>query len=104
MYAIIKDGGRQYRVEEGLELNLDYRDATSGQNLTFGDVLAIGADSGLKLGSPVLSGASVVAEVIGIRQGPKLYVQHFRRRKGFRKRTGHRQLYTRVKISKIAAG
>jgi large subunit ribosomal protein L21 len=103
MYAIIKDGGRQYKVEEGQELNLDYREASVGDKISLGEVLAIGGDSGLKLGAPLLGGASVAAEVIGVRQGDKLSVQKFRRRKGFRKRTGHRQLYTRVKIGKISA-
>lgn len=103
MYAIIKDGGRQYKVEEGQELNLDYREASAGDKLSLGTVLAIGGDKGLTFGTPLLSGASVTAEVVGVRQGDKLVVQKFRRRKGFRKRNGHRQLFTRVKINKISA-
>lgn len=104
MYAIIKDGGRQYKVEEGQELNLDYRDVAKGEQVALDQVLAVGGDAGLKFGLPLLSGASVTAEVVGVRQGDKIIVQKFRRRKGFRKRNGHRQLYTRVKISKINAG
>ena len=102
MYAIIVDGGRQYRVEEGQELALDYRDAAQGSNLTFDQVIAFGDGTDFKLGGPTLAGASVSAEVVGIAQGPKLTIQKFRRRKGFRRRTGHRQLYTRVRIKKIA--
>jgi large subunit ribosomal protein L21 len=104
MYAIIVDGGRQYRVEPGMELDLDFRDVSAGENITLGKVLCIGGgDDGLKLGSPTLDGTSVVASVLGPRQGEKLYVQKFRRRKHFKKRTGHRQLYTRVRIESIGA-
>lgn len=103
MYAIISDGGRQYRVEEGQELEVDYRDVAKGEEMTFGRVLAVSGDGGLQLGKPTVDGASVVAEVIGPTQGEKIYVQKFRRRKTFRRRTGHRQMYTKVRISKIAA-
>lgn len=103
MYAIIADGGRQYRVEEGQELELDYREASAGDELTFDRVLAVSADDGLVVGKPVVEGATVVASVVGTSQGDKIYVQKFRRRKNSRRRTGHRQLYTKVKIGKIAA-
>jgi len=104
MYAIIEDGGRQYKVEEGQELEIDYREISTGEQLTFDRVLAVRGEEGLRLGQPMLAGASVTAEVLGVRQGPKLFVQKFRRRKTFRKRFGHRQLLTRVKIGKIAVG
>ncbi len=104
MYAIIADGGRQYRVEEGQNLDIDYRQSVSkGDALAFDRVLAISGDEGLKLGKPVLDGARVTAEVVGIQQGPKLFIQKMRRRKTYRRRTGHRQLYTRVCIQKIEA-
>jgi large subunit ribosomal protein L21 len=101
MYAIIEHGGHQYKVEEGQELQIDYRDLSSGQQLTFDRVLAVRRDEGLVLGQPALAGASVTAEVLGVTQGPKLTVQKFRRRKTLRRRTGHRQLFTKVKIAKI---
>ena len=101
MYAIIVDGGRQYRVEPGMELDVDYRDVAQGENLEFPKVLAIGTDSGLQIGTPTVDGAQVTASVMGPKQGDKIYIQKFRRRKTFRKRTGHRQLYTRVKIESI---
>ncbi len=104
MYAIIEDGGHQYKVEEGQELEIDYRDISTGAELTFDRVLAVRGEEGLKLGQPLLSGSSVTAQVLGVSQGPKLFVQKFRRRKTFRKRFGHRQLLTRVKIGKITAG
>lgn len=104
MYAIIEDGGRQYRVEEGQVLEVDYRDTGSGEEITFERVLAGRNDDGVKIGTPVLDGASVTAEVLGTSQGPKLVVQKFRRRKNSRRKTGHRQLHTQVKISKIELG
>ncbi len=103
MYAIIVDGGRQYKVEPGQQLDIDYRvDSASGDTLEFAQVLAIGGESGLKLGNPSVSGAKVTAKVIGMEKGEKLYIQKFRRRKNSKRRTGHRQKYTRVEISEIA--
>ncbi len=103
MYAIIVDGGRQYRVEPGMEVDLDYRDIASGESITFERVLAISGNDGLKLGAPTLAGATVTASVLGPKQDKKIYVQKFRRRKHYKRRTGHRQLHTRVRIEAIAA-
>jgi len=104
MYAIIVDGGRQYKVTEGQELVIDYRDASSGDALKFDRVLAFSNGSQLSIGQPTLGGALVTAKVLGVLQGPKLTVQKFRRRKTYRRRTGHRQLYTKVQIEKITGG
>lgn len=101
MYAIIADGARQFRVEEGQEVDLDYRDVAKGSQLTLDRVLAVSRDGGLTLGTPTVSGASVQVEVVGVQMGDKIFIQKFRRRKNYRRRTGHRQMYTRVKISKI---
>jgi large subunit ribosomal protein L21 len=104
MYAIIQDGGRQFKVEEGQLLDLDYRELAAGQELKFEEVLACRTDDGLQVGQPLLPGAVVTGEIVAVSQGPKLVVQKFRRRKNSRRKTGHRQLYTRVKITKIAVG
>ena len=104
MYAIIVDGGRQYKVTEGQQLVIDYRDASSGDALEFGEVLAYSDGSNLKFGGPTLGGAKVTAKVLGVLQGPKLTVQKARRRKTYRAKTGHRQLYTKVQIETITAG
>jgi len=101
MYAIIGDGGRQYKVEEGQELNVDFRDLHVGDEVKFDRVLAISSGETLSLGKPTVDGASVTAEVIGVKQSEKLTVQKFRRRKNSRRKTGHRQLHTRVRIGKI---
>lgn len=103
MYAIIKDGGQQHKVEEGQTLDIDYRDLAKGDELKFDSVLAVSGDEGLKLGSPTVDGASVTAEVLGVKQGDKLTVLKFRRRKNSRRKNGHRQLYTSVQIKKIEA-
>lgn len=102
MYAIIADGGRQHRVEEGQTLDVDLRDANPGDQVTFDRILAIGGEGEFKLGTPEVSGASVTAKVLDQTKGDKVFVQKFRRRKNSKRRTGHRQKYTRVRIEKIA--
>ena len=102
MYAIIIDGGRQYKVIEGQELVIDYRDASSGDELQFDRVLALSTGDQMQLGEPTIGGANVTAKVLGATQGPKITVQKFRKRKGYRRKIGHRQLYTRVKIGTIS--
>ena len=101
MYAIIEESGRQIQVEEGQEIEVDYREGSRGDQLTFERVLACRDDDGFQVGQPTLEGATVTGEVIGVKLGPKIVVQKFRRRKNYRRKTGHRQLHTRVKISKI---
>jgi len=101
MYAIISDGGRQYRVAEGQEIDVDYRDIAKGEEYRFDRVLAVSNEGDLTLGAPAIDGASVTATIVGVEQGKKIFIQKFRRRKTYRRRTGHRQLYTRVRIGKI---
>lgn len=102
MYAIIVDGGKQYKVREGQEVTIDFREAQSGDKVTFDRVLASSDGTNIKIGQPVLTGASVEAEIVGIEQGPKLVVQKFRKRKNSKRRTGHRQIHSVVKINKIS--
>jgi len=104
MYAIVEDGGQQLKVEPGQELEIDYRDLAAGSEVKFERVLAYRDDNELRVGQPLLDSVTVTGKVLGVTQGPKLYVQKFRRRKTYRRRTGHRQLYTRVRISQIAVG
>lgn len=103
MYAIIATDGRQYKVEEGQEIQVDLRDEVKeGDTVTFDRILLVsGGEGGVKLGQPVVAGASVTAEVLGLEMGDKVYIQKMRRRKNFRRRTGHRQMYTRVRINQI---
>ncbi len=103
MYAIIADGGRQYKVQEGQELEIDYRDLSNGDEIQFDHVLALSGENGLTLGNPRVDGASVKAQVLGAAFGEKLIVQKIRRRKNFRRKAGHRQLYTKIRIQEINA-
>lgn len=101
MYAIFADGPRQYKVEAGQELDLDYRDLAPGSELKFDRVLALSNGGDLQLGTPALDGASVTVKVVGVQMGEKLVIQKIRRRKNARRKTGHRQMYTRVKVESI---
>ncbi|HAN96084.1 MAG TPA: 50S ribosomal protein L21 [Planctomycetaceae bacterium] len=103
MYAIIADSGKQFKVEEGLTLEIDLRDVAEGDKITFDRVLAVSSEGNFRLGQPTVAGASVQATVVGMVKGPKLVVQKFRRRKNSRRKTGHRQKYTKVVIEKIVA-
>jgi large subunit ribosomal protein L21 len=100
-YAIISDGGKQFKVEEGQLLDIDFRPISIGDPIRFDQVLAVRTEAGFQVGQPVLAGVQVLAEVVSPVKGPKLVVQKFRRRKNYRRRTGHRQIYTRVKINQI---
>ncbi|NBV45091.1 MAG: 50S ribosomal protein L21 [Planctomycetia bacterium] len=102
-YAIVADGGRQYRVMEGQELEIDFRHLPAGSELLFEEVLAVSHGGKLTIGKPLVKGATVKAEVLGAEQGKKLYVQKFARRKNYRRRTGHRALSTKVRIASISA-
>lgn len=101
MYAIIADSGKQFKVEEGQILDVDYREVDAGKSITFDRVLCLSGAAGVKIGKPVVAGANVTAEVVGSVFGDKLTIQKYRRRKNYRRKTGHRQVYTKVKISKI---
>lgn len=104
MFAVIEDGSRQHRVQEGDLLSVDYRDDTSeGAVLTFDRVLIANGGGASVIGTPVIEGATVEGEVVAEEEkGPKLEVQKLRRRKNSRRHTGHRQKYTRVRIVSIS--
>jgi large subunit ribosomal protein L21 len=100
-YAIVVDGGRQYRVSEGEVLDIDFRHLPAGSEVVFDEVLAVSKAGVLTLGAQVVKGAKVKAEVVGVVQGKKIYVQKFARRKNYRRRTGHRSISTTVRIASI---
>jgi large subunit ribosomal protein L21 len=102
LYAVFTDGGRQYTVQPGQELTIDFRHLQAGDPVVFDRVLAVNRSGALTLGAPTVKGASVKAEVLGTLQGEKIYVQKFARRKNYRRRTGHRSVSTRVRIVEIA--
>ncbi len=100
MYAVFEDGSHQYRVQEGDVVKLDYRDAEVGASLEFSRVLLAQTDNATRIGQPLVEGARIVAEVVD-HPSIKLYIQHFRRRKNYRRLKGHRQPYTSVRIRQI---
>ena len=102
MYAVIKTGGKQYRVSEGQLLRVEKLPGSAGDKVTFGEVLLVGGDSP-KVGRPLVAGAAVAAEITGQDRGKKLVVFKFRRRKNYRRKNGHRQPYTELKITGITA-
>ena len=104
MFAVIENGSRQHRVEEGDLLSMDYQeDAEVGATVTFDRVLIANAGGASVIGAPVIDGATVAAEVVlDEEKGEKLEIQKLRRRKNSRRHTGHRQKYTRVKITSIS--
>jgi large subunit ribosomal protein L21 len=108
MYAIIEASGGQLKVEKDMVLEIDLIDdgnAAAGKKITFDKVLLVGGADGkdAKIGQPYVKGASVTAEVVeGLVKGDKLRIQYFQAKKGSRRRTGHRQKYTKVKITAIA--
>jgi large subunit ribosomal protein L21 len=103
MYAVIKTGGKQYRVAEGDVLALERLEGEKGSTITFDHVLAIGGGDGLKLGKPTLEGAKVEAEVLAQGRAKKVIVFKFKRRKGYKRTKGHRQYFTRVRVKSITA-
>jgi large subunit ribosomal protein L21 len=103
VYAIIRDRGAQYRVEEGQTLDVALMDAEPGTEVTLGEVLMVGGSDDVKIGAPLVSNASVVAEVVGEARGDKIIVFKYKRKKRYRRRTGHRQDYTRLAIKEIRA-
>jgi large subunit ribosomal protein L21 len=104
MFAVFEDGSRQYRVQKGDVVSVDYRDdVQDGQSITFDKVLLANGGAASVIGQPVISGAAVTAEVVvALQKGVKLEIQTFHRRNASKRHTGHRQKYTRVKITDIA--
>ena len=102
MYAIIKTGGKQYRVSEGQTLRVEKLQAEEGK-VNFDHVLLVGGGEGLKIGAPTVEGASVEAEVVRDGRSKKIIVFKKKRRKGYHKKQGHRQAFTEIKITQIKA-
>ena len=103
MYAIIDDKGRQYTVRKGDVVDVDLKGAPEQQSITFERVLMVGGDGKVKIGTPTVAGAKVVATVVGEVKGRKIIIRKYRRRKNYRRKQGHRQHYTRVRIESIEA-
>jgi large subunit ribosomal protein L21 len=103
-YAIIRTGGRQFRVAEGDTVDVDLLDVEPGKTATFGDVLLFADGKDVTHGNPLVSGAKVTAEVLEQRKDKKVVAFKYRRRKGYHRTVGHRRKLTRVKIKSISVG
>ena len=101
MYAIIVTGGKQYRVQEGDVIFVEKMDVAEGTNVNFDSVLAVGNEGSVKVGTPVVEGASVEAKVVKNGKGKKLNIITYRPKKGSARRMGHRQPYTKVELTAI---
>ena len=103
MYAVIKTGGKQYKVATGEKIKIEQIAADVGQEITIDQVLAIGAGADLTVGTPLVTGASVVATVVAHGRHDKVRIFKMRRRKHYQKRQGHRQNYTEIEIGAVNA-
>lgn len=103
MYAVIKTGGKQYRVTEGQYFHIEKLDAEVDSEVNFDQVLMVGEGEDVKLGAPLLEGAKVTGKVLAQERGDKIKIIKFRRRKHHRKQMGHRQYLTKVQITSISA-
>ena len=103
MYAVIKTGGKQYRVAEGQTLRVEKLGVEEGGDVEFDQVLMVADGDDIKVGAPLVDGGKVTATVVGNGRGDKVKIIKFRRRKHHRKQMGHRQSYTEVKITGISA-
>ena len=104
MYAVIKSGGKQYRVESGAKLRVEALTAEVGAAVSFDEVLLVGEGDNLKVGTPLVSGAKVKATVLAHGRGEKVKIFKLRRRKHYQKTQGHRQNFTEVRIDDIVQG
>jgi large subunit ribosomal protein L21 len=101
MYAVIENGGKQYRVQPGDTVLVEKLPGSTGDAVEFDRVLLVSSDDSVAIGRPVVDGARVTGEIVEQGQGPKLTVYKFKRRKNQRKRNGHRQAYTAVAIKTV---
>ena len=104
MYAIIRTGGKQFRAEPGKTLRIPSLDIEPGESVTFEEVLLGANDGDIKVGAPLLGGAAVTADVVKHGKGEKIIVFKFKRRKNYRRKQGHRQKYTEVRVRDINLG
>ena len=102
MYAVIKTGGKQYRVAAGEKIKVEQIAADVGQEIVIDQVLAVGSGAEMKIGTPLVSGASVTATVLSHGLHDKVHIFKMRRRKHYQKRQGHRQQFTELQIGAIA--
>lgn len=102
MYAVVKTGGKQYKVAEGQYLKVEKLDGNEGDSITLDQVLMIADGDNLKIGSPMLEAGKITAKIKSHGRGKKIEIMKFHRRKHHQKKTGHRQYYTEIEITAIS--
>ncbi len=103
MYAVIRSGGKQYRVTPGGSVRVEKLAGDVGSTITLEDVLLVGDDGDVKIGAPTVDGARVKGTIVAQGRGPKIRVFKMKRRKGYRRTHGHRQDYTEIRVDQIDA-
>jgi large subunit ribosomal protein L21 len=101
MYAVVRTGGKQFRVEPGEAVRVEKLEGSVGDSIELSEVLLVGAEDGAKIGTPLVAGAKVVGTITAQGRGPKLTIFKMKRRKGYRRKAGHRQAYTEIRVDKI---
>jgi large subunit ribosomal protein L21 len=101
MYAVIRSGGKQACVEPGDSLRVEKLDGAVGDTVELAEVLLLGDGDGSRIGTPLVDGAKVVGTILAQDRGPKITVFKMKRRKGYRRKRGHRQAYTEVRVDRI---
>ena len=101
MYAVIRSGGKQYRVNPGGSVRVEKLEGEVGSSITLDDVLMVGEEGNVKIGAPTVDGARVTGTIIAQGRGPKLTIFKMKRRKGYRRKYGHRQDYTEIRVDQI---
>jgi large subunit ribosomal protein L21 len=101
MYAVIRSGGKQYRVSQGGSVRLEKLAGEVGSSVTLDDVLMVGDGSDVKIGAPKVDGAQVTGTIVAQGRGPKISIFKMKRRKGYRRHQGHRQDYTEIRVDQI---
>jgi len=102
MYAVIRSGGKQYRVSQGGSVRVEKLSGEVGSSVTLDDVLMVGGEDGdVKIGTPTVDGAQITGTIVAQSRGPKIRVFKMKRRKGYRRAQGHRQDYTEIRVDAI---
>lgn len=101
MYAVVRTGGKQVRVTPGQAVRVEKLAGSVGDSITLGEVLLVGGEGAARIGAPTVAGASVVGVITAQARGPKIQMFKMKRRKGYRRKYGHRQSYTEIRVDRI---
>ena len=101
MYAVVRTGGKQLRVEPGAAVRVEKLAGAVGDAVELGEVLLVGGEGAVRVGTPLVAGAKAVGTITAQDRGPKLTIFKMKRRKGYRRKTGHRQAYTEIRVDRI---